>query len=159
MQKVKDLTTQVFGKLTVLSRADDYISPGGKRYTAWHCRCDCGNQAVVCGNELRKKSTVSCGCYQRETVNQRRTMSFGLVANTSISKIKSKFIPKNNQSGVRGVYWDKQTNKWGATIGFQGKRYRLGFFPDLSDAIKARKLGEGKYFEPIIEKYEAENNH
>ena len=56
---LKNLIGQKFGRLTVIERAENK----GK-YTAWKCRCDCGNEVIVSSNSLgRKKNfTRSCGC-------------------------------------------------------------------------------------------------
>ena len=61
-----DLTGQRFGRLTVLSRAEDYVIPSGQHKTMWRCKCDCGNEVNVCSANLRGKHTQSCGCLQRE---------------------------------------------------------------------------------------------
>ena len=63
-----DLTGQTFGKFTVLARADDYISPSGHRLVQWHCKCECGKDTIVAGNELRRGTTLSCGCLKAELV-------------------------------------------------------------------------------------------
>lgn len=42
MPKIKDLTGQRFGMLTVKKRADDYVMKDGKRRLTWTCVCDCG---------------------------------------------------------------------------------------------------------------------
>lgn len=62
MCKLIDLTGQRFGRYVVLSRN----GVGANGMAAWLCRCDCGNQKTVLGNNLRTKKVVSCGCYQRE---------------------------------------------------------------------------------------------
>lgn len=59
---LKDLTKQQFGKLTVIERAEDYISPKGKHLVQWLCQCECGNQIIVLGNRLKSLSVKSCGC-------------------------------------------------------------------------------------------------
>lgn len=58
-----------------------------------------------------------------------------------------------NTSGVTGVYWSNQRNKWIAQISWginekTGKKkcYYLGCFDNKEDAIAARKAGEEKYF-------------
>lgn len=58
-QTLKDLTGQRFGKLLVISKAENI---GNK--VAWNCVCDCGNHIVVKAcNLCRKESpTISCGC-------------------------------------------------------------------------------------------------
>lgn len=60
----QDLTGQRFGRLTVLSRAEDYISPAGKRTTRWLCRCDCGTEKIMLRNVIKRAG--SCGCVRRE---------------------------------------------------------------------------------------------
>lgn len=60
-----------FGRLTVVSRADDYIFPNGKyRSAKWHCKCDCGNEIDVKHAHLKDGNTVSCGCYRNELAKQ-----------------------------------------------------------------------------------------
>ena len=51
----------------------------------------------------------------------------------------------NNTSGVTGVNWDKQSQKWIARIQCYGNRITLGHFENKEDAIKARLEGEAKY--------------
>lgn len=59
-RNLHDLTGKQFGKLTVLHRADDYVSPGGSKMTQWHCRCDCGNECVALGFRLKNGSVQTC---------------------------------------------------------------------------------------------------
>lgn len=67
MGNFKDLTGRRFGKLTVLYRTKDYISPKSQKPRAvWRCKCECGNETDVLGENLRKGNTVSCGCAKRE---------------------------------------------------------------------------------------------
>lgn len=65
MSKFVDLTGQRFGYLTVVERAEDYVSPNGYHRVQWLCQCDCGNEVVVVGNNLTKHSTESCGCLRK----------------------------------------------------------------------------------------------
>lgn len=75
---------------------------------------------------------------------------------TQPSKIQLDKTPtKANKSGVVGVNWDKSRNKWQATIRFKGKKYNLGRFDDIQDAIDARKEAEKQLFGSFIEWYEA----
>lgn len=58
---LKDLTGQIFGKLTVLER--DSSKPMGKAcFAYWKCQCACGNIVSVRGDHLRNGTTKSCGC-------------------------------------------------------------------------------------------------
>lgn len=47
-----------------------------------------------------------------------------------------------NTSGVKGVTWDKQTNKWRSEIVINNKGYKLGRYHDFDDAVLARLAAE-----------------
>jgi len=74
----KDISGQVFGRLTAIERADDRIDPSGKPTTMWKCICSCdGKELVVSGQSLRNGSSKSCGCLQKEIVSNRAKKQFG----------------------------------------------------------------------------------
>lgn len=58
MPKLIDITGQRFGRLVVIERYNDNKNGEAK----WKCHCDCGNEAIVSGNNLRSGKTKSCGC-------------------------------------------------------------------------------------------------
>lgn len=60
----KDLTGQVFGRLTVIS--PHHTTRLG---TYWNCKCICGNECVVLTTKLSNGHTTSCGC-RKEEINQ-----------------------------------------------------------------------------------------
>lgn len=62
MGAFKDLTGQRFGKLTVVRRDKDYVSPKGYVAVNWLCKCDCGEYAIVRGCNLKSGASQSCGC-------------------------------------------------------------------------------------------------
>jgi hypothetical protein len=67
--RVKDLTGQVFGRWTVLHK-----DARSRRKTYWLCRCECGNETVVQGGNLKDGQSQSCGCLRRErTIAKVRT--------------------------------------------------------------------------------------
>ena len=51
---------ETFGQLTFLHRADDYITPSGKHYIQYLCRCDCGKEIVVRKDHLLSGATTKC---------------------------------------------------------------------------------------------------
>lgn len=55
---------------------------------------------------------------------------------------KNQRVRKDNKSGVVGVRWHNATRKWSAFIGSRGKKYHLGLFDDINDAIKTRRQAE-----------------
>jgi hypothetical protein len=66
MWNFQDLTGQRFGRLTVLKRTDDYISPSGNRLVQWLCRCDCGSEKITTSASLKRGTAQSCGCLHKE---------------------------------------------------------------------------------------------
>jgi len=70
MGKFIDLTGQRFGRLTVIERAENYITPAGNSFVRWKCRCDCGQNIVTYSNGLLSGHTKSCGCLQKEKVSE-----------------------------------------------------------------------------------------
>lgn len=67
----KDLTGQKFGRLTVISRANNHITSGGNIIAKWLCKCECGNTCEVSSQKLRSGRTNSCGCLSRELTSKR----------------------------------------------------------------------------------------
>lgn len=53
-----DLTGKRFGRLVVLTRAENH-----GRYPMWTSRCDCGREKTAMGTNLRQGRTTSCGCF------------------------------------------------------------------------------------------------
>lgn len=65
---------------------------------------------------------------------------------TRLEQSHNTSMPRNNTSGVKGVYWDKQTNKWKARITANHKSVFIGYFDDIDKAYTARKEAETKYW-------------
>lgn len=59
MGKIRDLTGQKFGKLTVLYMTGERTK---SRHIVWRCVCDCGNEISLPGSALTSGNTNSCGC-------------------------------------------------------------------------------------------------
>ena len=57
-----NLTGKTFGQLTVIERAEDYISPLNYHSVQYLCQCECGNIVKVLSNSLIRNKTISCGC-------------------------------------------------------------------------------------------------
>ena len=56
MPPQKNLTGQIFGKLTVLEKA-----PPRNKHVYWKCKCECGNVLEVQADALNRGKTKSCG--------------------------------------------------------------------------------------------------
>lgn len=89
MGKFIDLTGQRFGRLTVLSRAEDDITASGKHWVKWLCQCDCGNTKSIRSKYLTSGRIQSCGCkrkdigYTKKTKNQYKIYQTYAVIQTS----------------------------------------------------------------------------
>ena len=57
-----------FGKLTVIDKANDYISPKGKHQKRWICHCDCGKDTISHDQSLKNGTSISCGCIRNECI-------------------------------------------------------------------------------------------
>lgn len=64
---------------------------------------------------------------------------------THAENMKNQKMYASNKSGVTGVYWDGQHNKWRANIRFNGKCIPFGRFEYKWEAICRRKTAENKY--------------
>ena len=149
---ITDITSQTFGLLTAL-RPTDKRTYGA---VVWECECKCGN---VIERSIRSLQTIgkgnqSCGCLASEIIKTNR-QNANFIDGTCIEKIRAQTLLQNNTSGIRGVHWDRNANKWRAVIYFKGKQIHLGLFSNIDDAAKIRKAAEDVYFKPIIEEFEA----
>lgn len=59
---MKDLTNQVFGRLTVIG----FYGRNKYHHAIWLCRCVCGNEKCVNASSLSTGKTRSCGCLNDE---------------------------------------------------------------------------------------------
>ena len=64
--RLKDLTGMKFGRLTVIERRGS----DKHKKALWLCKCDCGNEVIVRGSNLKDGFTTSCGCHQKDKVRE-----------------------------------------------------------------------------------------
>ena len=159
--KSKDLTGQRFGRLTALKPVKA-LKDGS---FIWLCKCQCGNYKKVKSGNLKSGGVKSCGCLLKEKTipalikankNPYEFRFKDLKEGTSLGHL-NKRIPKNNKTGVKGVWFNKPKKMYVAELHFKGKRMLCKSFVNKQDAINARKEAEEKYFKPILEKYK--NSH
>ena len=68
VRKIRDLTGEIFGRLTVIRRNLEECRDGRSAY--WLCKCSCGNEKTICGANLIQ-GTKSCGCFAKELISLR----------------------------------------------------------------------------------------
>jgi len=144
----QDITDERFDRLVALRPTAERDASGS---VIWECQCECGNIVKISVNTFRQGRVHSCGCLYNETrqdcVKARRDFK----DDTSISALVGAKKPhKTNTSGHTGVYLDKRSNRWNAYINFKKKRYYLGSYRDIEDAVKERRLAEARLHDPEI---------
>lgn len=149
MPKRIDLTDRHFGELHVVRLSDQRDD---NNTLLWECRCSCGKLVYLHGYSLLHDHYKSCGCKRDDKRDKgvARHIQHDRVDGTRKTALKAK-LHVGNKSGVKGVRWNEQRQKWTAHIGFQGKQINLGYFLSKDDAIAARKAAEDKYHKPILE--------
>lgn len=55
-------------------------------------------------------------------------------------------LRSTNKTGCKGLFWDKERNKWQVKITFRYKNIHLGRFDNKNDAIQAYNQAALKYF-------------
>lgn len=111
MAKVKDERRAKYGRLTVIDREGS----NKDRHVSWLCQCECGENVIVLGKNLRNGDTKSCGCLMRE-INRKRFLTHGQARSSeyrSWSNMIQRCTNKNNNNykdyGKRGI---KVCKKW-----------------------------------------------
>ena len=126
MARVKDLTGQRFGRLTVIKRVEN--NKHGK--ARWLCKCDCGNETIVLGASLSNGTTTSCGCYNRERVSE-----------THKGKKVTEETRKKQSQARKGKYCGKDNS-------FYGKHHSEKSKQKMSDSQK-RNTQQEDYINPF----------
>lgn len=131
-----ELTGMTFGELTVLRKIEGKTSK--ERSFIWECRCSCGKIVEIPANQLMKGYHKSCGCMKVKHLKEANQYIEG----TSLKMVFSDTVRTDNTSGYKGVY--RKADRWAVRIQYKGKRYFLGTFDKLEDAIRVRKEAEEK---------------
>ena len=108
MGKFIDLTGQRFGRLIVVEKSKKPENVKGS-HPYWLCKCDCDNFKIIRGEHLKRGKILSCGCYQKEILENNRKIvdlankKFGKLTVIGIDHKKKIF--KNNKLIRSVVYW------------------------------------------------------
>jgi hypothetical protein len=84
VKKFVNLNGKIIGRLTIIERGSDYISPNGYKRIQWLCKCECGNIKLISSSSLLSGNCKSCGCYQKDNIIKNVTLEFGRAAFNSI---------------------------------------------------------------------------
>ena len=103
----KDLTGNTFGRLTVIKKCG--LDSNG--CFTWLCRCDCGNEIIASGANLRRGTTKSCGCYKIDmvTLHKMTKTQFYHVWQGMRARCNNKNLKAYKHYGGRGI---KVCERW-----------------------------------------------
>lgn len=153
--KAEDISGQIFGRLKALKPTDKRASNGA---VIWECLCTCGNITCASEKDLKSGGVRSCGCLGIENSRENGRKAGEhikeeyCIAGTNVNNLTAK-MHRNNTSGIKGVFWDKNRERWCAQIRFQGHNYNLGRYEKIEDAASARKEAEEKKFGDFLKWY------
>ena len=111
-----DIIGKKFGRLTVLKKNYDYITPStNRKKLRFECKCECGNISYPTKNKLVKGLTLSCGCYRKDRLGDNNPCWRG-----------GKYKDKNGYYCVRmnGVYVFEHRHIWEQHYGVKLKPHQ-----------------------------------
>jgi len=146
--KKEDITGETFDRLTAIRPTAEREDNGS---VVWEFQCECGNITKMSVFRFHSGRVHSCGCLYQESRKDAATYRKDFIGHTSISTIVASKSPRaTNSSGHTGVWLNPKTGRYESYISFKKKRYRLGQFKDINDAIRIRKEAEKKLHDPIV---------
>lgn len=102
--RTNNLIGQKFGKLTVVERTSTPNRPT-EHHAYWLCLCECGNNHIARGSDLKNGNVQSCGCLQIEKITTHGMRHTPIYAEWC--SIKQRCYNPNNKSyknyGYRGI--------------------------------------------------------
>lgn len=120
-----DLTGEKYGMLTVIRQAEDIVY-NGTHYTSWECLCDCGNQTIARGKDLRSGYKQSCGCLPR--IRLKKYCSYDLTGEYGIGKTiagEEFWFDLDDYELIRPYCWFKDQYGYFLARSENGKHVRL----------------------------------
>ena len=115
--------------------------------TQWHID-DVGYVRGYRDGKCVRMHNVICNALSIDHINHQKNdnRKINLRVVTQSENNRNHGLNPSNISGVTGVSYSKKSKKWMAQVTVNGKTKSLGTFSNLDDAIKARKIGEEKYY-------------
>ena len=134
MPKAEDLTGRQFGRLRVVSRAENVLR-GSQKKVAWSCSCSCGSERpiIVTSQDLKTGKVKSCGCLRSEVIHQSNKEIRKCVV---CGKDFSAFPSQNN------VTCGKDCQKEYARIRATGKKKTADTRQKISERSRGRDMTE-----------------
>lgn len=95
---------------------------------------------------IKMTRIIGCVGYDHKDRNPLNNRKYNLRKATVIENSQNQSRRKDNSSGIIGVYFNSNANKWQSYITVNKKYVYLGVFNSKEEAIKVRLKAEKKYF-------------
>lgn len=145
LNRYEDITGKRFGRLIVSKKAGRT-----KRGVSWLCKCDCGNEKVVCGADLRSGKTKSCGCLSDEARKMPKKVTHGLSRTRIYREYRSMFSRCKPNYHNSNVYYEKGItvcDEWTGNGGFENF-YEWAMNNGYSDELSLDRINVNGNYEP-----------
>lgn len=130
MPRIVDMRGLKFGRLEVIEEVGR-DNAGNK---TWLCRCECGNEKVITGGNIRAGHSLSCGCFRLEQLRKKVTrhgMRHTRVYNVWLCLIQRCTNPLNPAYGNYGGRGIQVCDKW---------RDFPSFYADMGDVPEGMQI-------------------
>ncbi|GAE32435.1 AP2 domain-containing protein [Alkalihalobacillus hemicellulosilyticus] len=130
---------------TMLQRCDnqnykDYEYYGGRGIRVCDCWKSFEKFIVDMGNRPSSNHTIE------RIDNDKDYNKSNCVWENRTVQSRNQRLRKDNTTGIKGVQWDKDRNKYRVTISHNKKKIYIGLYESLEDAKQSRKQAELKYW-------------
>ena len=122
--KIRDLTGQKFGYLTVIERAENKKEANGRERVAWKCKCVCGKEIIsTTSNLLYGNPEKSCGCKRENN----RCVKFQDLTGMKFGKLTVMYEdePHYTSGGNKVIKWVCRCD-CGNTISVRAQALKIG---------------------------------
>lgn len=99
------------------------------------------------GNPLNNdRNNIRFLCHRCHMIEDGRLERLHEIRRGNVPLHKPKPIPANSKTGIKGVSWNKNANKWEVRIYVRGQRKYVGTFDSTEEAAMAYEKAVKKYF-------------
>ena len=137
-QKGINLIGKKFNNLTIIESAP---KRGNSKQLFWKCKCDCGNETIVCSFDIRLGKTKTCGCQQWKKTHG---MSDSSEYTTWAGMLQRCNNPNKTEYAYYGGRGIKVCDRWQGEDGFIHFFEDMGLKPSIEHSLD-RKEVNGNY--------------
>jgi hypothetical protein len=107
-----------------------------KHKQGYASRTTTGSRVVLMHRQIMGEPDTDVEHKNRERLDNQRS---NLRVATHSQNMHNRPKQRNNTSGHKGVYWDKQRRRWLAKINVAGVEHNLGRFVEFDEAVRVRR--------------------